>query len=590
MKKANRLVALLLVTVMMLSSCSALEGEDGVSAFFYSLGQTVGGWIEGLFGGGSSSGADDIGGGGGSADTAGETVDEIMIIDTSASMFTLLDGETRLRRAVLTMYEDAEAAFDSGNRVSIIVAAEEARVEVREVGADEAHLVYNVLDGLIVDDVDYNFYEADISGAMELADMVASFVDEPRVTLYTDTVYENTGDVTVYNVTNPDEWNAAILDVRAFLVDNYYRIEIDVVSYGRSINMAIACDIYGVNTDKYSLNYESIVTCINSQVTTVVLGFNSEGAADMAPITEELQVYSFERIGVSISADDDSFEYDNSFWYYGGVRLPYRVLVYTENEGSILPDVVCGMRAELSEYLDIEYVVQGIAPSFESDGFDLYIYEGYTPDYIPTDGTVLFINPPSLPDSVGMVLGSTVTADGGVYFNGANNHELTEGVNASAILVDKLTSVSGSSDWDTILTATVDNTEYPMLLLKEDAYQQIVVMPFAIEDTNLSLLSELSTLLTNIVDYFKFYLEDVVYDAGEVFFCDAKHDLYIVTPDGDVELPAEFMPTELKLDAPGTYTVSWCDISGVEYVLNIFVKVPASESNIFAHADSIPRS
>lgn len=589
MKKFNRLVALLLVTVMMLSSCSALEGEDGVSAFFYSLGQTVGGWIEGLFGGGSSSGADDIGGGGGSADTADETVDEIMIIDTSASMFTLLDGVTRLRRAVERMCNDIEAAFDAGNRVSIIVAAEEACVEVREVGADEAHLVYNVLDGLIFDDVDYNFYEADISGAMELADMVASFARESRVTLYTDTVYENTGDVTVYNVTDPGEWNAAILDVRAFLVDNYYRIEIDVVSYGRSINMAIACDIYGVNSDEYRLNYESIVTCINSQVTTVVLGFNSEGAADMAPITEEVQVYSFDHIGVSISADD-SFEYDNSFWYYGGVRLPYRVLVYTENEDSILPDVVSGMRAELSEYLDIEYVVQGIAPSFECDGFDLYIYEGYTPDYIPTDGTVLFINPPSLPDSVGMVLGSAVTADGGVYFNGANNHELTEGVNASAILVDKLTSVSGCSDFDTILTATVDNTEYPMLLLKENAYEQILVMPFAIEDTNLSELSELTKLLLNTVDYFKFYIDEPVRDAGEVFFCDAKHDLYIVTPDGDVELPAEFMPAELKLNAPGIYTVTWCDISGVECVLHIFVKVPASESNIFAHADSIPRS
>ena len=156
---------------------------------------------EGLFGGGSSSGADDIGGGGGSADTADETVDEIMIIDTSASMFTLLDGVTRLRLAVERMCNDIEAAFDAGNRVSVIIAAEEARVEVREVGADEAHLVYNVLDGLIVDDVDYNFYEADISGAMELADMVASFARESRVTLYTDTVYENTVTSPVFSYT-----------------------------------------------------------------------------------------------------------------------------------------------------------------------------------------------------------------------------------------------------------------------------------------------------------------------------------------------------------------------------------------------------
>ena len=193
-------------------------------------------------------------------------------------------------------------------------------------------------------------------------------------------------------------------------------------------------------------------------------------------------------------------------------------------------------------------------------------------------------------DVVKAMRAAQAAADGGVYFNGANNHELTEGVNASAILVDKLTSVSGCSDFDTVLTATVDNTEYPMLLLKENAYEQILVMPFAIEDTNLSELSELTKLLLNTVDYFKFYIDEPVRDAGEVFFCDAKHDLYIVTPDGDVELPAEFMPTELKLNAPGTYTVSWCDISGVEYVLYIFVKVPASESNIFAHADSIPRS
>ena len=570
MKKVNRLIALLLVAVMMLSSCAMLEGDS-------SIGGAIGEWYDDLFG--ENSGSEN------------NSKEEIMIIDTSVSMQTRTYGETRLERAVNRMHVTAEEAFEAGNSVSVIIADKEAYTLVHRIGADRAYMLYEALEGLIVDDAACSYYAADISGAMELANKFAASADEAHVTLYTDTAYEYTGDVTVCNVTDISEWNAAILDVRALLVDNYYRVEIDVVSYGRDEVLDLRCVIRNANNRMSNIAIDVAAMCTDSQITTIVLGCSDTA---MGLVDEEISLTAYDYIEAYIcwegsSGYEDSFEYDNSFYLYDGYRISYNVLIQTTNPESTFSYTVKEMLSEISDHLDIRiHEAVGNEPT-ACEGYDLYIYENCIPYSVPCDGVVLFVDPPSISDHIGITLGSTISVgEGNVFLKAVNKNELLKNVNASAISITQFTSVENYQGYDVLLTANVDRVEYPMLLHKETEDYNIIVMPFSIENFSLSQQSELSILLSNIVDYYLFNIEDSVCEVGDKLLLDARYDISIVVHNISFEFSEESMPAMFEFTTIGTYTVAWIDFSGVVHILNIFVKVPASESNIFDTKGILP--
>ena len=150
--------------------------------------------------------------------------DEIIIIDASASMHSTQNEETRLDRALNAALADANKALDSGKNVTVILAAEKASYLVQQAGKDQAQLVYDAFDALTNFPEEYYTYGSpDIDGAMLLAEEITAYTEKVNVTLYTDTTYLNEGKIKVHNVTDSSEWNAAILDVRATVVENYLR-------------------------------------------------------------------------------------------------------------------------------------------------------------------------------------------------------------------------------------------------------------------------------------------------------------------------------------------------------------------------------
>jgi hypothetical protein len=87
-------------------------------------------------------------------------------------------------------------------------------------------------------------------------------------------------------------------------------------------------------------------------------------------------------------------------------------------------------------------------------------------------------------------------------------------------------------------------------------------------------------LLKNTVDYFfPATLNGYVYDIGQTVQIHARaNELTVTGP--ETELNLQTFPSEMTVVRPGTYTMSQLPMSGEVVIENIFVKIPAAESNI----------
>ena len=334
-----------------------------------------------------------------------ETTEKIMIIDASASMLTETSGVTRFERSVAKVRTLANEVFDDGGKITVILAGDTASYVVQDIGADFRTSAIESIDALVDPSapLPVTYGTPDIEGAIALAEEITSVKSGVEVLLYTDTKYIDDGKVTVVDdIVDPLEWNAAILDVRAIVDENWYRFEIDVACYGAERDVSVLCDIYGANGEE-TINLVANARCHQDEVVTLVFGNYFADDPDES-ITEDVEVFSFNNLSVTIN-EFDSFQLDNIHYLYGGEKLPLRVQYYSSNPNNYFAAALLVLRDSLSNRWDVDYVeINGSlpnAPAPESEGFDVYIYEHKIPNTLPTDGIIILANPNSVPSSLG---------------------------------------------------------------------------------------------------------------------------------------------------------------------------------------------
>ena len=516
--------------------------------------------------------------------------DVIMVIDASASMQTQHNEVTRLERAATTALADAKEAFGQGKRVSLILASDTSEFLVQDVTAENAEAVYDALDDIVNSpEKYYTFGEPDVGGAMKIAEQITSAKENTEVTLYTDMSYLGSGKVKVHNVSEGSEWNAAILDVRATLVENLYRIEIDVACYGVDARIPVTCEILNIDGKGLNLEIEQDVYCTNDQVSTVVLGYvtadMSEEEAEL--IDEEIFVTEFDQVFVHIS-EYDSLSYDNQFNLYGGRKPTVKIQYYSVYPNTYWRTALDILSDVLSDKWRVE--VTEIKPGINDaelavEGFDLYIFEHNAPTVVPDDGIVIYSNPSKLPAEAGVRLGGGMEAGVELFLEKGEDHPVMNNIAADKISVTAFTSVIGTDGYVPLLSYG----DYPMLLIKEDVDQKIVLMPFSVHYSNLVALPEFPLLLNNIMNYFfrETVKDGYVYEPGETVSLDARAEtLEVIGPETDILL--EELPGEISLSIPGTYTLTQVPMSGNAVIENIYVKIPASESDIALEEETLP--
>ena len=519
------------------------------------------------------------------SDDADNSSDEIIIIDTSASMHSMTNQETRIERAVDAALSDATKALNDGKKVSVIVAADSASFLVQQADSEHSDLVYNAFDQLSNSTESFYAYgKPDIDGAMLLAEQITLNTEKANVTLYTDTTYLNAGKVNVYDVTDISEWNAAILDVRATLVENYYRIEIDVASYGADSRINVQCEIFNANDSETSLELETDVYCNNDETVTVVYGFITDDMPESEAklITENIALFSYDQIYVHVS-EYDSLSYDNQFYLYGGKKPTLKIQYYSTMSNTYWSSALLVLQDMFRDSwnIEIDEVITGSASeTVATEGYDIYIFEhtAALPKTIPSDGIVIYSDPTKLPSEAGVRFGSSLTGGGQELFLSLDeDHTILDRLNPEAISVTQFTEITSYDGYSPLISY---EGKYPLLLLKEDVDQKIVLMPFSLHYSNLAILPEFPILLKNIVNYFfPVTVDGTVFETGDSVSLNSRVDyLEVVGPNLDITL--EELPCEIKVSSTGTYTLTQPLLSGDPLIESIYVKIPAEESNI----------
>lgn len=518
-----------------------------------------------------------------------QTVERIAIIDASASMLTKLGVESRFERAVADVRNMAQETLAQGGKVSIILAGETSSYLVRDITAElgGATAINMALDSLTVPGkpTACTYGSADIKGAIELADQITSKNTGVEVLLYTDTQYIDHGEVKIMDVTDPMEWNAAILDVRATKDDGYMRVEIDVASYGgRDSDIRVFCDITHLTEEgeEETLNLISNARCKSGDITTLVFGNYTDGENPADNFADKITIDNF----VSISAyiqESDSFSYDNTFYLYGGKKPVLKVQYYSALPNSYFSSSMVVMQNLLKDW-DIKFDEPKPEETPATEGYDIYIFEHVVPKTIPKDGLLILSNPKDVPLQLGIRLSSEKNTKGAT-FEAADSHPLMHGINPSNIEVTRFSAITSYDGYIPLMTC--DNS--PVVMLRDDPDEKILVMSFSLNYSNLPILADFPLLMSNIFTYFAPpTITEFVFDINDTVSLNARSErLNIVGP--SVNSTITSFPSSIKLTTPGVYTLTQTPLSGDEIVETFFVKVAASESNINTVEDTLDK-
>ena len=524
-----------------------------------------------------------------SAEGVNGSNEKVAVIDACAGMRAGLNDETRFERAVEQVRELAEETLKKEDgMITVILAEENASFLVRRSGAEHRNDIFDQLDSLVEgENLQCSYGRSDIDGAMDLAQEVVDDNPEAEVILYTATEYIDKGQVTVVDVSEAGEWNAAILDASVSLVENYYIFTVDVASYGKDAQLNLYCDIYGANNDNRTINlsYENI-PCSGDEEQEIVINPGD---------TAKVPVYSYERVRIRVeplNRELDSFEYDNSFYLYGGRPETIRIQYASSVPNSFMSAILMTMRSTLGLRwkFDIQEVrLDDLAEPQEPEmsGFDVYIFEKKMPETLPTDGVVILIDPQTVPQGAGFVLGKEVEGD--FQLSLGEKHPTTENVVAEEIHLSRYRQISLYDGYEPLLYCGED----PVWLLKDEEDSKIVVLPFSWKFSDTTVVFDFPVLFYRLFNYFvPSTLSDeegslkYLFDVGEAVTFNARGETLTVSGPG-IDEEYEVLPQTLALSVPGTYNLKQTLVSGQEVTENFYVKIASSESNIYRVEDKL---
>ena len=519
--------------------------------------------------------------------------ERIVILDASADMLATLEGggENRFERAIAQIHTLADEVAENEGKLSIILANAEPEFLVQRAGEDFLPTTHEKLE-ILKDASDYqcSYGVANIDGAMKLAETVLEENPFAKVMLYTGTSYLDPGDVTVVDVSDINEWNAAILKAEALNVENYYEFRIDLASYGRDSSIEVFLDIYGVNEVGETLNLSETVLCTQEMGTVTLTFGNDQARADTEQNYILLDVYAYDYAYIHIDKDD-SLQLDNTLYLYGGTKPVLRVQYYSTRPNPFYSSALMALRdivddrwdIELVEVKDIFHEQKPVNPAFE--GFDIYIFEHTMPSQLPTDGLVIIVNPDQVPQGSGIYLGPDVAGTQETFLTaGTENHPLMNKVNAENISVTMYKKITM---YDPAYEVLMYCGSDPLMLARNEEGAKLVIMPFSLHYSNLALTKEFPTLMYNLLEhYVPCTVTEHLYEVNDTVTLNARgQDLNVEGP--GVEVRFEEFPNELLVKTPGVYTLSQIPISGIQVIENIYVKMPAGESNIKLVEDTL---
>ena len=502
--------------------------------------------------------------------------ENVIIIDASASMMLEQNGTSRFERAVSMATDHAKSILGNGGRVSVILADTDAEFISQRAQADSVDDVVAALK-LLVSENRCTYASADIEGAVALSEAVIAENEKTKLFLYTATEYIDKGNIEVVNVTHEDDWNAAILGVKAVLnSDNHYEIHVEVGCFGSTEELAVRVEIIGANYKDDPIVLEK-KEFFDPSAETCTMVFNP---IDL--IGES--IYYYETISCYVEVED-SFAEDNFFYLYDGKKPTIRVQYASSLPNSYFGGMIRTIRQQMKGTWSIDFVDVKASEKAATEGFDFYIFEHTLPDVLPTDGLVLLVDPIGSIQNAGIMFGGRIPVEATSTLAEGVPHELTKYVDFSRITISKYTEVFVMEGYQEL---AYYNSQ-PVMLVKEGDGNKIVVWNFDLNYSNLPAMPDFSFLMYNMFNYFiPATLDSSSYEVGDVVNITARGDNLTLTGVG-LDMQFESGRGEVIIETPGTYSVSQT-LPGKKDadVSQFFVEISDYESNITKKVDALP--
>jgi hypothetical protein len=278
-------------------------------------------------------------------------------------------------------------------------------------------------------------------------------------------------------------------------------------------------------------------------------------------------------VEISIIEEDDLMV-DNKGWAVLEVLSSARVLLVT------------GRNTFLEKAVKLRADVKLDKTTFEQaegmEGYQLYIYDGYLPEELPRDGSILIFNPRSSEkEGTFLKVGEEFTP-GSVRLRGSSSYqELVQYIHPEQFHIAKAVSVEPPAWTQTIL----DDGENPLFLAGELGNQRIAIFTFDIHNSDLPLKTDFPILIQNLMEWMlpRVVEQDVQKFSGEELSINPlphAEQLYVITPSGEAIQAAPPFPVAPFNDTEeiGVYKLE--QILGEEKVRSYFtVHIPVHEES-----------
>jgi len=553
--------------------------------------------------------------------------DEIIaVLDASASMRAVNDNsETRYERAVKLLRDRAKAVFGKRGFVSVIIADSDPEYLVERCSYEDEYEFELLMDEMLTGERACTYGIADMEAAMVKCEDVLSDNPSAQIVLFTDTDYVNPPKrvevVPVYE--KGSEWNVAILNAYAETDENYYNFIVEIASYGMAYEATLNLNVEHVNagedvdTSVPDLNpnhYEAYVYCPDGVPQTVIFR-HPESAIDYgenADITvieqgDDFLISSYQTAHVWIDEFEDSIsEADNSFNIYGGQKPVIKVQYASNNANPFTRGALLNLRSHFSKAgkwdINVKEVKAGEEPA--TSDYDFYVFENIMPERLPTDGVVFLIDPSSTPynlgariDEVPYYFGTLDNLELKDLLEGSDfDHPIMNGINLyfgddrPALGISVFRKISGydTGVYKELITCPSGD---PALIVQNEGSSKIIIMAFSVHFSNIALNEAYPKLFINVFNYFfPSTVGKYFYEVGDTVSVNSRGESLDVALSSD---SAESIPTitefpyNITFTEPGTYTFSQTTYFGDDISENVFVHMPAYESDIWRIEDGL---
>lgn len=478
------------------------------------------------------------------------------VLDISGSMNINNGSITRFEKGKQKIVELVNSS-SNGSTFTLITASKETKVILEK--EENKEKVLNKLNEISLD------YSS--SSLVDALTTIQNYYNEQKIGhtyLITDKTYSSVSNIDLINVSSQEE-NYALYDSKYQIRKGKINISGNLISYESDsvLNINLYLD------DKFIVSQE---VNVNKMV------------EKQYSFSIDEQEFSSMKVEITNS---DALSLDNSNILYSvGSKNVCSTLIVTGNSTFYVSAILKAIG---------NVKIEEISPSsyHNQQGYDLYIFDSYSPNVLPNDGTIWLINTSKNIASSGFVVQNSVSLkDGGktIYEQEKSSlyNELTKDTKNNSVSINQYMKYGLYREFTTILSIN----KIPLIFAGNNDYgNREVVFSFDFQNTDFPLLYDYIVLMRNFLNYSNpSPLENLFYKVGEDINVNIVNDcssVKVTSPSNNISyLETNFSQTSFSLDEVGTYQFDFL-INNEIKTYRIYVEFDSEEGKIFDNQTSI---